>query len=134
MKIAPIILVSACFALSLVSCTSDQALEPIIVNTDTCIAAGHIVTYTADIKTILETHCTDPIFGDCHQPGSSTFDYTNYTNIAAEAANGNLWDRVLNPNTILTPMPSPASAEVNVLTPCDTAEIGAWIRGGWPEN
>src|SRR5436190_19321324 len=120
MKAIRIILFAAGFAFYLASCNFDKAEQPQKVNTDNCIDSGHVVTYVADIKSILETHCTDPKYGDCHQAGSlNGFDYTNYDNIAAEAANGNLYERVLNPNTPQTKMPSPLSAESNVMATCD---------------
>jgi len=121
----------------MISCTNDKAPEPVAVNTDTCIAAGDTITYVHDIKPILDLHCTDPSLGSCHQSDAdngSGFDFTSYLGIAAEAANGKLEQRVLDVPSIGAVMPSVLATPPQVLGPCDTVIIRAWINGEWPEN
>jgi len=115
-------------------CGNDKAVEPAPVVIDTtCIPNGYVVTYTMDIKPILETTCTNPDFGSCHQPtpdGGSGFDYTNYDGISAEAdPGGPLENRVL----VIMDMPSVATLGPTSLTDCQLAKIQSWINNGAPE-
>ncbi|MBA2423525.1 MAG: hypothetical protein H0V61_09935 [Chitinophagales bacterium] len=116
--------------LLLSGCASDKALESLPVNIDTvCIPNGYTVTYTGDIKMILETYCTDPGYGSCHQSGSD-YDYTYYLGIKAEAEiDGPLEDQVLKFQT----MPPPNSMGPKDLTDCELQKLSEWIYNWAPE-
>ncbi len=128
------ILIAGCFAFYFSSCTSDKSVQPVLVNLDSCVVpAGRLVTYTTDIKPILETYCTQN-FGSCHQAGYySGFDYTTYDGIKAEADNGKLLDRVLGPFDTGDKMPLSSSTGLKTLTACDTFKIHTWVLQGAPE-
>jgi hypothetical protein len=116
------------------SCANDHALEmrPAVVDS-TCIPAGYTVTYTNDIKTILETYCNNPGSIDCHEGGTSSgFDYTTYGGIAPEADSGiqsPLYNRVF----IVGDMPSVFTNGPEELSECDAAKLESWLENGAPE-
>src|SRR4030095_3144970 len=91
------VLVISVGALLLSQCTSNKADEAVPIVDTACIANGQVITYNSDVKTILETYCTDAGFGSCHQrlqDGGSGFDYTTYAGIKNEVDNGQLEFRV----------------------------------------
>jgi len=51
--------------ISAISCSDQKTPEPNKV--DSCLTAGQIISYSNDIVPILNTYCTDPSFGSCHQ-------------------------------------------------------------------
>jgi hypothetical protein len=116
------------------SCANDHALEmrPAVVDS-TCIPAGYTVTYTNDIKTILETYCNNPGSIDCHEAGNSSgLDYTTYGGIAPEAQGGtssNVYHRVFE----VGDMPSISTLGPPELTSCDAAKLESWIKKGIPK-
>jgi molybdenum cofactor biosynthesis enzyme len=114
------------------SCAYDHTEKPVEINTDTCFTQGQRITYVSDIKTILETYCTNDLFGCCHQGNQNgcSIDFTVYSNIAEEARNGKLADRVLGPFKTGPQMPQSNAT----LTACDTAAIRIWILEDAPEQ
>ncbi|MBA2407762.1 MAG: hypothetical protein H0V65_07210 [Chitinophagales bacterium] len=117
------------FVVLLSSCANDKAFEPVPMVIDTtCIPNGYQVTYTQDIKIILETYCTNPMYGSCHQSGSE-YDYTFYEGIKEEADTGTLELRVL----IYHDMPPPYSLGPKDLTSCELQKLSEWIYNGAPE-
>ena len=118
------------------SCSNDKAAEMIPAPIDTlCIPDGYTVTYTNDIKTILETYCTNKDFGICHQSDAdngSGFPYTTYEGIALEADGGlspTLYHRVFE----IGDMPSIITLGPQELSACDAAKLESWIENGAPE-
>ena len=118
--------------ISAISCNDAQTPEPITV--DSCITAGQIISYSNDIVPILNTYCTDPSFGSCHQsnndPNASGFDYTTYEGFAAEAPD-NIETFVLGPNAT---MPKAGTLGPTSLTECEKLIIQTWLDQGFPNN
>lgn len=120
----------------LASCAKDKAAEPSdIIDTVSCIQPGQIITYTSDVKTIMETYCSDAGFGSCHQSelqgGTPGLDYTTYPGIKEKADDGTLIFRVFNSPD--NPMPSIVSTGPQTLTDCDLLKLQAWVDAGAPE-
>ena len=126
------------FMVFLASCAKDKAAEPSgTIDTVDCIQPGQIITYTADIKKIMETYCTDESFGVCHQseladtPGTPGLDYTNYTGIKEKAEDGSLINRVFNSPS--NPMPPANSLGPTSLTDCEKLKLQTWVENNAPE-
>ena len=97
-------------------CTKDKADQ--VVTAPPCLPDGYVVTYTVDIKPILDT-----------SDGGSGFDYTNYEGIKQEVDMGTLENRVF----VLKDMPSVSTLGPTTLTSCDLETLQSWIDGGAPE-
>lgn len=117
--------------LYLASCTKDKAMEPGAAVS--CIPDTYTVTYTADVKAILETYCgTLGNFGSCHQSianGGIGFDYTTYDGIKLEFDLGTLENRVF----VVKDMPFPGTLGPTTLSDCDKQKLQKWIDEGAPE-
>lgn len=84
------------------------------------------VTYSANVKPILSTHCNG-----CHG-GSAPFgniDYTTYNGVKKTVDNGTLLGSIQH-DAAYRPMPEGA----NKLSSCNIALIKAWIDAGAPNN
>jgi len=118
--------------ISAISCNDAKTPEPIAV--DSCITAGQIISYSSDIVPILNTYCTDPSFGSCHQsntdPNASGFDFTTYDGFAAEAP-GNIELYVLGPNAT---MPKFVTLGPPALSDCEKLKLQTWLDQGFPNN
>ena len=88
------------------------------------------ITFSGTILPIVETHCSDPLFGSCHEQGSDFGDYSSYDGIKAKVDNGGILARaVLNRD-----MPPEYSEGPKGLAYCDSREIQEWIKAGAPNN
>jgi hypothetical protein len=118
--------------ISAVSCSDQKTPEP--AKADSCLTAGQIVSYSIDIVPILNTYCTDPAFGSCHQsnsdPNASGFDYTTYDGFASEAP-GNIETFVTGPNAT---MPKSITLGPKTLPDCEKLKIQTWVDQGFPDN
>ncbi|MEO6168476.1 MAG: hypothetical protein ABIO46_11645 [Chitinophagales bacterium] len=124
----------------LASCAKDKAAEPTdIIDTVACIQPGQTITYTGDIKRIMETYCTDKNFGTCHQSeldspaGTPGLDYTTYAGIKEKVLDGQLIARVFDPSSSLPPMPPLNTEGPQTLTDCDYLKLQAWVDSGAQE-
>jgi len=101
---------------------------------DSCVTAGQIISYSADIVPILNTYCTDASFGSCHQsntdPNGSGFDFTTYDGFAAEAPD-NIQLYVLSANAT---MPKAGTLGPTTLTDCEKLKLQTWLDQGFPNN
>lgn len=134
------ILFSYFFSLSIIiafvflaGCAKEKAAEPSkITDTVACIQPGQTITYTDDMKLILQTYCTDKGFGSCHQSdadgGTFGFDFTTYAGIKEKVDDGTLVDRVF--NSPGNPMPSVLSTGPQTLSDCDLLKLQTWIDQG----
>ena len=106
-------------------CTYDKLPEPAFCDT-------LIVTYSANIKKIMETSCT---FGGaptgCHVSGGiAPGDFTIYSVLKAIADDTKLKNRVVN----LKDMPPPYSLGPKTLADSNIQKINCWIDAGAPNN
>ena len=106
-------------------CTYDKLPEPACEPIDT-------VSYSADIKKIMETSCTSggaPT--GCHVSGGiAPGDFTKYSVLKAIADDSKLKNRVVN----LKDMPPPYSLGPTSLADSNIQEINCWIQAGAPNN
>ena len=112
-----------CAFLIFFSCTK----EVIDISTpDTsAISFCDTVTYGTHITDFLNTHCTT-----CHVAGGSgPGDFTNYSEIKSELDQGDLEEKVFDPNTG-SPMPPPGGG----LTTEEKDRLQCWIDAGGPNN
>ncbi|MBK9731543.1 MAG: hypothetical protein IPO83_09665 [Chitinophagaceae bacterium] len=140
-------IISYTFAFSIItclvlmgSCAKDKAsLGPKALDTIGCIKIGDTITYTGDVKRIMETYCTGTSqehFGICHQSeadgGTPGLDFTSYAGIKEKADDGKLIERVVNDPA--SPMPSILTTGPQKLSDCDFVKIQAWVEDGAVEN
>ncbi|MCS6917661.1 MAG: hypothetical protein RMK52_07630 [Chitinophagales bacterium] len=114
------------------SCTSDVTPEPSDTN---CVDSTQVISYVNDIVPIINTYCSNPSFGDCHQPGASNPDFTNYDELKLRIEGGVFQDRVFGPFATGQRMP-PAFCTgcPTELDACDKEILLQWIDQGFPNN
>ncbi len=110
--------VSIIFVLTISSCTTteiplDEPAGPIT----------EVVTYTGDVKAIIDNNCVSCHSGPSAQAGLSL---TTYLQVRNAAENRNLIDRM---NDATNPMP-----QGGLLPAATRAIIDAWANDGFPEN
>jgi hypothetical protein len=133
MKISHAILLAACSAVYLASCTKDKAEEKIAGVDSTCTHNKQdTMSYTNDIVPIMQTYCTDPALGDCHSPSSSLgWDFSTYAGLATQLPD--LFNYyVLDPATAT--MPKSITTGATQLTACEKEKLQLWIDQGYPDN
>ncbi len=110
-----------CAFLIFFSCTKE-----VTDTTDTsAISFCDTITYGTHITDFLNTHCTT-----CHVAGGSgPGDFTNYSEIKSELDQGDLEEKVFDPNTG-SPMPPPGGG----LTTEEKDRLQCWIDAGGPNN
>ncbi len=107
-----------------ISCTEKKQVHPSLQNTN-CDSARY--SYRVDILPILSANCN---FGACHSRAANPdYDFTIYDNIARQAGNGNIEDRLMLP--IEDPKHMPVGFK---LSACDYYKILTWVYQGYPEN
>jgi len=104
------------------SCTKDQADKVIVAECDTLN-----LSYTNDVKIIIETYCTVTCHTSSKPNGLSSANLEDYTNTKDEALNGTLLDAIKHETT--TPMPLGGTK----LSDADIKTIFCWIENGAPE-
>lgn len=114
-----------------VSCTSDTTPEP--PQTE-CFDSTYVVSYVNDIVPIVNTYCSNPSFGDCHQNGASNPNLTSYDQLKALIDAGVLQDRVFGPFATGQRMPPGFSTGPTELANCDKQLLDRWIEQGYPNN
>ena len=109
-----------CAFLIFFSCTKE-----VTDTTDTsAISFCDTITYGTHITDFLNTHCTT-----CHVAGGiGPGDFTNYSEIKSELDQGDLEEKVFDPNTC-SPMP-PCGG----LTTEEKDRLQCWIDAGGPNN
>lgn len=110
--------ISIVFALSMASCTTaeiplDEVDGPV----------QQLVTYNADVKTIIDNNCVG-----CHGTNNpqAGLSLVNYQQVRTAAESGNLIVRM---NNATNPMPPSGRLSANI-----RALIDAWAADGFPEN
>jgi len=116
------------------SCYNDKydKLYPATTTTTTCDTSG-TVSYKNDILSIVSTNCYSPGNG-CHDAAgaqTSGYDYTTYTALAGNAADGSLvTDINFTPTRGHNNMPKNGTQ----LPACDIEKITRWVNEGYPDN
>jgi hypothetical protein len=88
------------------------------------------ITFAGTIRPILESHCSDPLFGSCHEAGSEVGDYSSYDGVKGKVDNGGILSRVV----LNRDMPPVYSEGPKGLPYCDMRKIQEWIKAGAPNN
>ena len=106
------------------ACTKDHAVEPAPCHEDASFNPDS-VTYTKDIKPILESACA---LSECHVTGFGNGDFTSYADIKDKADFGILNQRLFIDKT----MPYFTTTGPKHLTSCQLERFRIWIAKGAP--
>jgi hypothetical protein len=134
MKTSVFILFTFLAMMCVSSCYNDKAdkLYPATASTTSCDTSATI-SYENDIVPILQSYCYSPGNG-CHDAtGSATsgYDYTTYTALAGNAADGSLVSDInFAPTRGHNDMPKNGTQ----LPACDIEKIARWVNEGYPNN
>lgn len=101
------------------SCYYDNAED--LYPTDTTSIDSTTITYQANVKSILETHCA---ISGCHVSGTGRQPFTTYTEVKNSITNYNLEGRIQ--DGTMPPGGNIPQADVDVVV--------YWIQNGTPEN
>ena len=120
--------IAFCSVVLISSCSKDQAMQPPPASCDLVD-----VSFANDILPIMETNCSNPDFGDCHQDGASNPAFTThaggFSTIGPDGL-GPFEARVL----ILEDMPPNYSSGPRSLSAFDKKMIECWLMDGAPNN
>ena len=133
MKISHTILVVACLAVYLASCTKDKAQQKAVGIDSACTHNGKdTMSYTNDIVPIMTTYCTDPALGDCHSPSSTLgFDFSTYDGLATQLPDL-FYFYVLDP--VNATMPKSITKGPTQLSSCEKEKLQLWFDQGYHNN
>ncbi|MBL4655284.1 MAG: hypothetical protein JKY33_05630 [Bacteroidia bacterium] len=104
------------------SCTKDQADKVIVAECDTLN-----ITYTNDIKSIIDANCTNSCHTSSNTNGISGANLEDYTNTKDEALNGTLLEAIKHETTLAMPLNGTKLAD-SVIN-----KVYCWIENGAPE-